>query len=64
MELLKNETIKDVNRIESTATPTDSLSASINLFLSIDRVILDRFGPEKQADGGRIRHYAVTMEKS
>ncbi len=63
MELLKNETIKDVNRIESTATPADSLSASVNLFLSIDRVIQDRFGPEKQADGGRIRHYAVTMEK-
>jgi class 3 adenylate cyclase len=63
MELLKNETVKDVNRIESTATPSDSLSASINLFLSIDRVIQDRFGPEKQADGGKIRHYSVALDK-
>lgn len=62
VELLKNETVKDALRLEA-ATPTDALSASVNLFLSIDRVIQDRFGPERKVDGGKVRHYSVTMEK-
>lgn len=62
VELLKNETVKDALRLEAT-TPPDSLLASTNLFLSIDRVIQDRFGPERQVDGGKVRHYSVTMEK-
>jgi len=63
MELLKNETLKDVVHIESTVTPHDSMSASANLFLSIDRVIQDRFGPEQQSTCGKIRHYSVNLER-
>jgi len=63
MELLKNDTLKDVIQIESTATPSDTLSASSNLFLSIDRVIQDRFGPERQAAICKVRHYAVDLER-
>jgi hypothetical protein len=62
MELLKNETLKDVVQIESSATPQDSLGASANLFLSIDRVIQESFGPEHQSAAGKIRHYAVNLE--
>jgi len=64
MELLKNDTLKDVVQIESTATPTDTFSVSSNLFLPIDRVIQERFGPERQAPGVKIRLYAVDLEKA
>jgi len=63
IELLKNDTIKDVIQIESTATPPDTLSSSTNLFVSIDRVIQDRFGPEQQAAVCKVRQYAVNLEK-
>ncbi|MBU0927801.1 MAG: hypothetical protein KKA67_08630 [Spirochaetes bacterium] len=63
MELLKNDTLKDVVTIESSSTPTDTLGASANLFLSIDRVMQDRFGPERQSPVGKIRHYAVNLER-
>ncbi|MDX9898440.1 MAG: hypothetical protein RBT62_05950 [Spirochaetia bacterium] len=63
MELLKNDTLKDVVQIESSATPCNTLSASSNLFLSIDRVIHERFGPEKQVRSFALRQYAVNLEK-
>lgn len=62
IELFKNETLKDLIQIEAKATPVDTLGASSNLFLSIDRVIQDRFGPERQSPYGKIRHYAVGLE--
>lgn len=63
MELVKNETIREVAQIESRSTPTDTLSASANLFLSIDRVIQERFDPEQQTGGDKIRYYAINLEK-
>jgi hypothetical protein len=63
MELLKNETLKEAIQIES-GTPPDTLSASYNLFVPIDRVIQDRFQSERGSGGNKIKHYAVTLEQS
>lgn len=63
MELLKNDTLKDVEQIEARATPCNTLSASSNLFLSIDRAIHERFGPEKLVRSFSVRQYAVKLEK-
>ncbi len=64
MELLKNDTIKDAVQLESRATPSDTLSVSTNLFMAIDRVIQESFGPENQTDIGKVRRYTVSMERS
>jgi hypothetical protein len=63
LELLKNETLRDVTQLESRATPVDSLCVSGNLFLSIDRVIHERFGAEQQSEFGKVRLYAVNLEQ-
>lgn len=64
MELLKNETLREVTQIEARSTPTNTMSASANLFLSIDRVIQERFDPERQTGGDKIRYYSVNLEKA
>ncbi len=64
MELLKNDAVKDAIQIEASATPADTFSASSNLFLSIDRTIQDRFGPDRRSPIGDIRHYTVNLEKA
>ena len=56
--------VKDAIQMEASATPADTFSASSNLFLSIDRTIQDRFGPDRQSPVGDIRHYAVNLEKA
>lgn len=63
MELLKNETLKEAVAMEIDGTPSDTLSASPNLFISIDRVIQECFGPEKAVGGTKVRHYAINLEK-
>lgn len=63
IELLKNDTLKDVVQIEASATPCNTLSATSNLFLSIDRAIHERFGPEKQVRSFALRQYAINLEK-
>lgn len=63
IELLKNDSIKDVIQMEGKATAINSLSASSNIFLSIDRVIQERFSPEKQTSYGKLRYYSVELGK-
>ena len=62
LELLKNETLKEVIAIESDSTPADALSASLNIFLSIDRVIQDCFGPELRVADNKVRQYSICVE--
>lgn len=61
-ELLKNETLKEAVAIESRGTPANAMSASVNIFLPIDRVIQDCFGPEVLAGGRKVRQYSIGLE--
>ena len=62
LELLKNETLKEVIAIESDSTPADAMSASLNIFLPIDRVIQDCFGPELRVADNKVRQYSICVE--
>jgi len=62
--LKKAESIREVTDIESRYTAADNLCVSANLFLSMDRVIQDRFRPEKALGGMKLRHYAIELEQA
>jgi hypothetical protein len=64
MELLKNETLKEAVQIESNLTPPDTLSASFNLFLPIDRVIQDCFSLERKVGANKVRQYSIKVEQA
>jgi hypothetical protein len=61
-KLHKEETIREVNMIESSYTRPDTLCASINVYLPVDRVIQERFGPEKLVEGYKVKTYAISLE--
>ncbi len=62
--LRKNETVREIGEIEAHGTPIDGLGASANLFLSLDRIIQDRFRTEAALDGLKVRHYSILLEKA
>ncbi len=62
--LRKNESVREIGEIESRGTPIDGLGASANLFLSLDRMIQDRFRTEVALDGLKVRQYSILMEKA
>lgn len=62
VELLKNETLREVIAIESDSTPANALSASLNIFLPIDRAIQECFGPELRVAGNKVRQYSIGLE--
>jgi class 3 adenylate cyclase len=61
--LHKEETIREVSLMESTYAKPDTLCASINVYLPVDRVIQERFGPEKTVDGYKLKTYALVLEQ-
>jgi hypothetical protein len=62
--LRKNESVREIGEIEARGTPIDGLGASANLFLSLDRIIQDRFRNEATLDGLKVRQYSILMEKA
>lgn len=61
VELKKNETLREIVEIESNYGEPDTLLVSSNVFLSIDRVIQERFGEEQSRDSYKLRHYAIEV---
>ncbi len=65
MERLKNETIKEVSRLESDSVPANTVGVSWNIYLSMDKSIQDLLSyPGKGAGEGGVRLYHVGMDKS
>jgi len=62
VELKKNETLREIVEIESNYGQPDTLLVSSNIFLSIDRVIQDRFSEEQFRDSYKLRRYAIEVE--
>jgi hypothetical protein len=60
--LMKEETVREVVQIESGLAAPDSMWASTSVYLPMDRVILDRFGPERTAGSFRLRVYSFALE--
>lgn len=63
VELKKNETLREIVEMESTYGTPDTLIVSSNVFLSIDRVIQERFSEEKRGAPYKLRQYAVGVEQ-
>jgi hypothetical protein len=61
--LRKNEAVREIAEIEGRGTPTDGLGASVNLFMSLDRILQDRFRSETVLDGLKVRQYQIVLEK-
>jgi len=62
-ELKKNETIREIIEVEGKFTPPDTLAVTPNVFLSLDRVIGERFTLQKSAGDWKLATYRVGMEK-
>lgn len=63
VELKKNETLREINHVESRFGRPDTLVVTSNVFLSIDRVIQDRFSPEQIMDSYKLRNYSIQLEQ-
>lgn len=62
LDIKKAEAVREVTEFESKHTQTDSFSVSPNLFLGVDRVIQDKFGPEKRCGAFKLRAYSIGLE--
>jgi class 3 adenylate cyclase len=62
VERLKNDAVKQAVALEGSAA-ANSMAVSHNLFISMDKIILDLFTPEKTSRGGRYRQYSISQEK-
>jgi hypothetical protein len=61
MELKKNETIREIAEIESQYGKPDALIVSSNVFISVDRVIQERFSAEQYKDSYKFRQYTIEV---
>lgn len=64
VELKKNETLREITEVESKYGISDTLVATSNVFLSIDRVIQERFCAEQIRGSYKLRQYAIGVEQS
>jgi class 3 adenylate cyclase len=62
LDIKKAEAVREVTDFESKHTQTDSFTVSPNLFLGVDRVIQDKFGPERRCGAFKLRAYAIGLE--
>ncbi len=62
LAIKKAEVVRELGDLESKYTDVDSFSVSPNLFLGVDKVIQDRFGPEKSGGSIKLRSYAIRVE--
>ncbi|MEW6565321.1 MAG: hypothetical protein ACOZCE_04625 [Spirochaetota bacterium] len=62
-ELKKNETIREIADIESNYGRPGTLMVTSNVFLSIDRVIQERFCAEVLRDSYKLRNYTIQVEQ-
>ena len=61
MELKKNETIREITEIESQYGKPDALIVSSNVFISVDRVIQERFSAEQYKNSYKFRQYTIEV---
>ena len=62
IERLKNEAVKQATLLEALA-PNNSFSVSFNLYINMEKNILDNFSPEKTMGGCKYRLYSIGTEK-
>ena len=62
VERLKNETANQATLFETLA-PKNSFSVSFNLYISLEKIILNNFSPEKTRGGHKYRLYTIGTEK-
>lgn len=62
LDIKKSEAVREVMEFESKHTETDSFTVSPNLFLGVDRVIQDKFGPERSCGPFKLRAYSIELE--
>jgi class 3 adenylate cyclase len=60
--LMKEETVREVNAIESSMAKADTLCASTSAYLAVERIVQDMFGPERSGGSFRLRSYAIALE--
>lgn len=58
----KNETVRELVELESACTPNDSLTASINVSVTVDRAVRDQFGADIQQSGYKFCRYTPALE--
>jgi class 3 adenylate cyclase len=63
VERLKSDTIKQAMALEGDAA-ANSMAVSHSIFISMDKVILDLFTPEKTSRSGKYRQYSISQEKT
>ena len=62
LERMKNETIKQAMSYESLAA-NNSLCISYNMFITMDQITLNLFGPEKNEKGYKYRLYKMGIKE-
>lgn len=64
LDIKKAEAVREVMEFESKHTETDAFTVSPNLFLGVDRVIQDKFGPERSCGPFKLRAYSIKTEEA
>ncbi len=63
-ELKRNEVIREIGEIEASCAKPDTLVVSENVFMDVDRIIQDLFGPLASWKGYKTRSYSVRVGES
>jgi len=60
--LMKEETVRETLSVESSFAKPGFLAATTSAYLPVDRLIQDRFGPERTCGSFKLRSYSIALE--